>query len=107
MNSRALALLRPERPEGQRYLPAYLFPVQFAVLRQRRATTAPPALEPRLALGLVVTRSEGVRLDEKVHLALEGQFDLGNRGGEEDLRRPPQPPGSLLEQPVYIVLKGQ
>lgn len=107
MNTRALALLRAQCPEGQRHLPTYLFPVQFTVFRQRRTAHAPPPFGLGFALGLVVTTAEGVGLDEEVHLALEGQFDLGNRGGEEDLRRPPQPPGSLLEQPVYIVLKGQ
>lgn len=107
MHPSRCALLRTQRPEGEGHLPAYLFPVQFAVLRQRRTAPAPPPLGLGFALGFVVTTAEGIGLDEKVHLALEGQFDLGNRGGEEDLRRPPQPPGSLLEQPVYIVLKGQ
>lgn len=107
MNTRALALLRAQCPEGQRHLPTYLFPVQLAVFRQRRTAPAPPPLGLGLGFALVVTTAEGVGLDEEVHLALEGQFDLRNWGGEEGLRRPPQPPGSLLEQPVYIVLKGQ
>ena len=72
MNTRALALLRAQRPEGKAHLPAHLFPVQLAVFRQGRTAPAPPPLGFGLALGLVVTRSEGVRLDEKVHLALEG-----------------------------------
>lgn len=103
MDTRAFALLRPQRPEGKAHLPTHLFPVQLAVFRQRRPAPAPPSL----GLGLVVAAAEGIGLDEEVNLALEGQFDLGDWGGEENLRRPPQPPGSLLEQPVYVVLKGQ
>src|SRR5690606_21353648 len=72
MYTRALALLRTQRPEGKAHLPAYLFPVQFTVFRLRRTAPAPPPLGLGFALGLVVTTAEGVGLDAEVHLAREG-----------------------------------